>query len=414
MFNPGRFEGNKGEAQLDVKPETPPTEIELRSREKELKARYEDPRRKVEASVLWQERATLRAKEYDRIKQLERSLSVAKRVAAADIQDTRDIRDNELRSARSKIQDAEESRVEIEKKKKNRGLFQKLKYHFIDDPVNEELDLLSKVREKHQREIDEKIKKAEIIELRQSASLRNTTEDSNSDLERGKEEYWKSKKDLLEKAHGINVASHEAIRSTFLSLEKGELDIKKLAVEANAVVVHAIPIDDQSMKALSKERGATILAKSPDLSASVISANSRIEGQKMFYPFGFILDGKIIASYEGDEGTHADGLARRREEHSHGTLQVDTKKGFNHIANSAAKAKANFSHNESIVHEPHIRGILIDESGIAHTMTMIEEALAFAHDNYKEYPVYIRKADGIYSLDGNKVTADYIYNNQQP
>lgn len=409
MFNPERFEGNRGEVQNEAKPEIPPTETELRARERELKARYEDPRRKVEASMLWKERAALRAREHDRIKQLERSLSVAKRSSAADIQNTRDIINNELWSVRDNIQNAEESRVEIEKKKKNRGLFQKIKYHLIDDPLNEELSSLTETIEKYQREIDEKIKKSESTELSQSASLRNTIEDLNSDFERGKEGYRKSKKGLLEKAHGINAASHEAIRNTFLSLEKGELDIKRLAVEANAVVVHAIPIDVQSMKTISKERGATILAKSPDLSASIISANSGIEGQKMFYPFGFILDGKIIASYEGDEGTHADGLARRREEHSNGTLQVDTKKEFNHIANSAAKAKANFSHNESIVHKPHIRGILIDESGMAGTMTTIEEALAFAHNNYKEYPVYIRKADGIYSQDGKKVTANDIY-----
>lgn len=411
MFNPGRLNGagEEFQEQRTGKPEVKLDEIELRKRESELKMRYEDPRRKVEASALWRERAILRAKESDRIKQLERFLSDAKRSTAAEIQDTRDISNNELWSARDRIQDAEESRVEIEQKKKNRGLFQKIKYHFVEDPVDEELVLLAKVKEKNQIEIDEKIKKAEMIELRQSASLRNTIEDSNSELERGKKEYWKSKKGLLEKTHGVNATSREAIRSTFLSLEKGELDIKKLAVEANAMVVHAIPIDTQSMKALSKERGDTILTKSPDLSASIISANSRIEGQEMFYPFGFILDGKIIASYEGDEGTHAHGFTRRREEHSNGTLQVDTKKDFNNIANSAAKAKANFSHNESIVHKPHIRGILIDESAISYTVTTIGEVIAFARDNYKEYPVYIRKADGTYDLNDKKVNAAEIY-----
>ena len=87
----------------------------------------------------------------------------------------------------------------------------------------------------------------------------------------------------------------------------------------------------------------------------------------------------------------------------------DTKKDFNNIANSAAKAKANFSHNESIVHKPHIRGILIDESAISYTVTTIGEVIAFARDNYKEYPVYIRKADGTYDLNDKKVNAAEIY-----
>jgi hypothetical protein len=80
----------------------------------------------------------------------------------------------------------------------------------------------------------------------------------------------------------------------------------------------------------------------------------------MFYPFGYILDGKIIASYQGDEGTVTTGDSRRRKEHQ-GTLQRKPVEQFAEVAFYAARENQGAQYNEAIVHTPKVRGVLIDE-----------------------------------------------------
>lgn len=289
--------------------------------------------------------------------------------------------------------------------------------------------------------------------------------------------------DLREKIRTVNLESRVGIQNTARAFDSGELDVKNLATKNNAVVVHAIPLDGWAMKNTSennqmvavdsmsaKEKVATIIEKRPDLSVSVIGADTTVPNQEMFYPFGFVVDGKLIATYENDAGAYADGDARRRKEQYSGTLQVDPAQRFAQMSHSPT-LKSNYGHNESIVHKPELKAILIDtntilkhesmggtggytgdeitetfspdkEAGILakygadivstvrgmpksgpyagkevfrikRKRTGVQKALEFAETNYPELPVYLRKSDGIYSLSGEKVTAEQIYSTQK-
>jgi hypothetical protein len=391
MFDPSRFEGEKGEVQPEVVA-APPTELELREREKELKARYEDPRRKVEAQEAWNKRKELQSRERERIEQL-----------------------NAL--------------------------------------------LQSAPKDEHE------------------APTADTKEDLTEE-DSGKKLYEESKKRLLQKIRDINKTSREGIRNTFLSMESGELDIAKLAKESNAVVVHTIPLDGWHMgstemnneeadtkKISAKEKADIISEKQPDLSASILSVET-MAGQDMFYPFGYIVDGTLLAAYGQDEGTIASGDSRRRKEAFHGTLQKDTPGEFARVAQSEAVARASTQHNESIVHKPKLKGVILDEERLSKESAYypgdevrevfsskeeeekkmadytarygesiinssqairtemgiepknlfvtrkrsgIQKAVEYAQEHHPELPIYVRKADAIYTLDGKKVTAEDIY-----
>ena len=175
------------------------------------------------------------------------------------------------------------------------------------------------------------------------------------------------------------------------------------------------------------------------------------------YPFGLILGGTLIAAYEKDEGTIAVGDARRKKD-GFGTLQEDSMETFKKVAGQVTPD--NYAWNESIVHKPMIKAILIDETMLGVEMLKgdevkeyfsqdqeeairakygdsivsaasgtptkgphagkpvfminrvrsgLDKALEYAHDNYGEFPVYIRRNDGIYNLTGRKVGAAEIY-----
>lgn len=281
-----------------------------------------------------------------------------------------------------------------------------------------------------------------------------------------------SNEDILWRLHPENMRSKQAIGNTARSIDSGDLNIAKLARENNAVMVHAIPLDGWSMKNTSMnnevvdvtqlsaaQKGQILIDKQPDIAGSIINVSSKIEGQQMFYPFGFIVDGKLIAAYEGDEGTIAVGDARRRKEEYSGTLQEDTAKAFEKSVGKGSST-IGYQYNESIIHKPVIRGILIDEEAILADSTKgdevtenfppdqeeeawqkygesivssgkgtptsgpyagtpvfrirrqrtgVEKALDFAKENYPDQPVYIRKNDGVYTVEGKKVTAEEIY-----
>lgn len=471
MFSPDRFEGNKGGLQPEVQVKEP-TEIELREREKELKARYEDPRRKVEAQTLLGERQELREKEASRVEKLKADLAITGKYSAESVEYTKQVHAKSANFHMLEINKLDAIKTEVDEKKKNRNLFQKMKYRFTADPFDEHLGKLEEEVEKHRKEMQESETASKVKEERSTAFIKEKAERTEEIIQEGKSAYSDSKKKLLENTKSINRTSREAIRSTFLSVEEGELDISKLARENNAIVVHAIPLDGWSMRNTSmnnqevevdklsaKEKADILLTKKPDISASILSID-RIEHQDMFYPFGYIVDGKMIASWEGDQGTVADGGGRRRKEEYHGTLQSDTKEQFAKVSQTAATKNFHNAYNESIVHKPSLKGVLIDEqvltgrkdlgdsvtqyftpeeeaevtsrfkdsitatatgvptSGpyagkevfrINRERTAMQKALEYAKEQHPELPVYVRKADGIYTLDGKKVTAEEIY-----
>ncbi len=288
-----------------------------------------------------------------------------------------------------------------------------------------------------------------------------------------RKDFQEKRANLRERLRGVNQSSRDAIRNTFLSMEAGELNIAKLAKENNALVVHAIPLDGWSMKNTSmnnqevntetmsaKEKLDMLSSKKPDVSASILSVDSAIPGQEMFYPFGFILDGKMVAAYEGDEGTYTEGDVRRRKETYSGTLQKSVTESFQTVANSPAEYNQGGQYNEAIVHQPSIRAILIDENQLSsrpekgdiikqyfspeeesealakygdsiistakgvptsgpysgkeifrieRKRSATEKALEYSKENHPDLPIYLRRSNGIYTPDGKKVTAEEIY-----
>lgn len=472
MFSPDRFDETHGAIVPEKNVDTPPTEVELRERENALKARYEDPYRKEVAGKILDERSKLRRAESHRIKDLQSTLSMriqgSERVAERNKKmfDSVDIKVEQEKVLQQK--------KDIEQQQADRGFFAKMKYRFKSDPLTVQLLRLQKTHEEHAKEIQQNEERSREIDQARDKSISKETTLIQEKLD-DNEEYLRDKKKLFEKTKATNRESREAIRDTFLSMEKGDLNVANLARDSNAVVVHTIPldgwemkttahtnqeVDTTKMKAIEK---ATLLSEvRPDVSASILSVD-RVEDQFLFYPFGYILDGTIIASYDGDVGTKTDGTARRKKEERSGTLEVNTVERFKEVA--ASPAKKNFhnefsKYNESIVHEPSIKAVLIDESMLlkrgdlddtvteyyspqeqaevlakyqdsiqfdslmvpskgphaGKEMLMVsrkrsatEKAIAYAQENHPELPIYIRKSDSIYTLDGKKVTAKDIY-----
>lgn len=476
MFSSDRFEGG-GEVQ-EVVPLAPPTELELRAREQELKARYEDPRRAVEAKKAWDARREMRSQEKERAEKLKALLESSQQDSVSYVESSTKPLVEETARLSSQLAEVSAKEESVRQEQSKRGWLQKLKYTLVEDPSISELAALAKTKEEYELALKANTEKTDAVKSEAEARLAQTQENLADKEKEGKELYGKSKKRLLEQTRTVNRNSREAIRDTFLSMEKGELDIGKLAKESNAIVVHTIPLDGWHMgstamnnkeaatdKLSAKEKTDIILEKQPDLSASVLNVETR-EGQDMFYPFGYILDGKLIASYGQDEGTIASGDARRRKEEFHGTLQKDVKGEFARVAISEAVRRASTQHNESIVHKPEIKGILLDEEAIQNGASYfpgdevrevfaskeeeerkmaeykkrygdsiissseeirkdlgmepktlfvtrkrsgLEKAIEYAQQSQPNVPIYLRKQGGVYTLDGKKVTAEDIY-----
>lgn len=458
----------------------PQIKKEAQLSQEDLRKRYEDPYRDEMAQKLRAERNTLKEKDVERQKQIEGFLSVGVNVKA-------EVRDTELANVSSKIQAKEDVirglRQDVDSlndKQKGRGFFDKIKYKFIADPIETSKKTVEETLKAHENAralLDAEI---QTISSQYSSNVEGLVDQNQTLSNEQKEKLKEEKKKLLNRTREINSSSKEAIKETFLSLEQGDLDINKLAKESNALVVHAIPLDGWSAKntsmnnseidtvgMLAQEKSDIIFNKRPDLSASIISAEDLIHGQEMFYPFAYILDGSVIASYEGDEGTITDGDVRRRKSEYHGTLQSDTIDNFRKIAKSPAAVSQGGQYNETIVHNPKVRGVLIDEQKISNREDLGEEQKKIfilddtkGQEEYKDFlksishesiisenegvavsgenkgknikvvkvrrspidkavdyaskyspgvPVYLRKTDGIYTLQGEKVTASDIY-----
>ncbi len=477
MFSPDRLEGDKGDAEVAA-PQAQPTELELRRREQELKARYEDPRRKVEAQKVWNKRKEIREQEKVRKEKLQALLQSTEDQTVSYVESSVAPLMKEHTEITTRFDTFSSKEQALQQEQQGRNFFQKLKYKVVHDPIADELKKVALQKEAEAQALASQEEKIKELKQRAQANLAHRKEDLQGNDVEGQKIYESAKKALLEKTRTSNKNSREAIRNTFLSMEKGELDIAKLAKESNAVVVHTIPLDGWHMgstsmnneeantnKLTAKEKTDIILTKQPDLSASVLSVETRA-GQDMFYPFGYILDGKLIASYDKDEGTVASGDARHRKEEFHGTLQKDAKGEFARVAETDAIRRASTQHNESIVHKPEIKGILLDEAAIAQgesyfpgdevremfaskeeeekkmpeykklygdsiinsseeirndmgiepktlfvtrKRTGLQKAIEYAKQTHPELPIYVRKVDGIYTIDGKKVTAEDIY-----
>jgi hypothetical protein len=289
------------------------------------------------------------------------------------------------------------------------------------------------------------------------------------------------RQNLRKRISEVNKNSKEAIAATAEQMEEGRLNIAELAREMNALVEHGISRDGWSVANTSmnntevaieslttKDKIDTIYEKQPDISASIVHIDKGEVDHGVMYPFGLIIDGTLIASYNEDSSTITKGDTRyRKSANSESTLQTNPVEAFK--KNAQQKLGGMWGWNESIVHKPHIKGIFVDgerlkpvvstedgslidhrgdtvteyyspdqeseimrkyegkikgvgrgipKSGpyagvpvfkIERTRSGVEKAIEYAEKNYPELPVYIRGADGVYDLEGNKVDVGQIY-----
>lgn len=348
--------------------------------EAEVRARYEQPRRNFRAGSYKTE------KKHERQKYNDRKASFMEGQSANE--------ENYKQIASARIQKIDQDIVRIKESDRIIGVDLE-----IQEKENEKMDI--------QRNLESDLAR---VKQRTDNYLSNLGSYSNADI--------------LSRLHKENVASKQSIKGTVDGLNSGMFDIARLAKENNAVMVHSIPSPGWSMKNTtmnnkeietdklsSAEKGRLLNEKQPDVSASIISSGDRIKGQNMFYPFGFIVDGKLIASYEEDAGAIAEGDSRRRKEGDQSTLQLNASDEFAKLS----KAGSSGGYNESIVHKPVIKGILIDEERLQkaddYGKDLLGQARGFAKEYYPNQPVYIQKDDGIYTEEGKKVTAEEIYSN---
>jgi hypothetical protein len=218
-------------------------------------------------------------------------------------------------------------------------------------------------------------------------------------------------------------------------------------------------------KLSAAEKTTIVREKKPDVSASIIGVDSYRHDKNTMYPFGYIVDGDVVASYDTDMGTITDGDLRRVKDDRLGTLQKDPVEMFARVAKGPVTGGAHY--NEIIVHKPNIKGVLLDierlkkplgstlplvehfsldeeseivkkynslqyegqnvnikkvtpESGkyagqtrivVSRIPNYLEKALESARTNNPDTPLYLQQKDGIYTLDGKKVTAMDIYGN---
>lgn len=448
-----------------------PTVEDLRARELELRDRYEGSHRDHMAKEFRDKNNELKLKHEKRKAGILKSFEASQDITNSE----KTYLEKQSKSKIAYIQQYEIAPLvsEFEKIKQNqnqRGVLKKLLFRFKTDPLSLEQESLA-------LQIQEKRKILEMLNvdlqdnlLKADKNYQKIEQQEKNFLEFIDKEKKDDRKFLFESAHEYNSTSRDRVRGTLESLESGESNVAKLARENNAIVVHSIPLDgwasnntsmnNKEVKAdtlSSQDKVAIIQEKQPDLSASLISLNGN-KNHKTMYPFGFILDGNVMASYDGDAGTETKGEARIKhpEYRDNHTLNVDPVTAFKEVADNDAKV---YGWNELIINKPKIKAIFIDEekldgrgdevteyfrpdqeeevksrygesirssakgtptSGeytgkeifrIKRVRSGLVKALEYAQDNHPELPVYLRRQDGIYTKDGNKVTAEDIYSN---
>jgi hypothetical protein len=297
-----------------------------------------------------------------------------------------------------------------------------------------------------------------------------------------------SRKSLQERVRTQNQDSRSASEKTAELLAEGKLNVSELAKTTNSLVVHSLPLEGWNMNNTSmnnpeikvdevsvEEKISIVTEKQPDLSVSIVSIDNPDVKHGTMYPFGLIVDGSMIAAYDGDSSTIAKGDKRYRKYvgGSEGsTLQVDPAAAFEKNAQENSKG----GYNEAIVHKPNIKGIFIDgerlkpvistetgepydyfgdnlteifneeeaaevqkkygdalaggsiqtfsrftpKTGVLAGQDIVriirkrsgeQKAIEFAKNNYPDLPIYIRRADGVYNIDGQPVSAEDVYAN---
>ncbi len=469
MFREGNL-GNSPQGEVNQPPQSQETISKKVFTQEELRDRYEKSYRDSEAEKFRNERIALRKKsDKEKVSSLQRKLASEDSVKR-DTDYKKEVLDKQIRD----IDDTYGKEISLElvtKEQGSRSLIKRLFYKVMQDPLvekrkNIENDILAT-----KKAIEEKQKEKTDLEASLVDDLASTDVKYIADKDWVNAKYQGPKKDLLESIRKVNSASRLAIENTLNQLQKGDLDISKLAQEANAIVVHSIPLDGWSMKNTSmnnnevdttrmtaEEKIAIIFDKKPDVSASIITAGERVNGQRTMDPFGLILDGKMIASYQQDTGTETQGDARIKhpEYRGNSTLLVNTPTEFGKISKEGVNSVMT-PWNESIVHQPKVKAIYLDEKELAREdrggevteyfsgdqeeemrskyigasigrgvpksgphegkdivrvkrkTTGMEKALAYAQEKYPELPVYIQKDDGIYTKEGVKVDARTIY-----
>ncbi len=157
MFSENRFNEPKNTQEVDapVEKKEDLTETELREREAELKRRYEDPYRNEQAKRFSNERNRLREQERKKVEALQAELSSSH--ATSNMLEEGELSNfvqfNNFLSGQ--LHAGQVQRAALVKKKEERGIFQKLKYSFVEDPLNEALQSLSQVEARHIAEIED-------------------------------------------------------------------------------------------------------------------------------------------------------------------------------------------------------------------------------------------------------------------
>ncbi len=445
--------------------------------EQQLRDRYEEMYRDKKAAYFWSERQNNQKNNKNKIAQIQGYITDAPKTESMMVKSAAYRRDSSNSSPKYHLEILEKNKRNLMQEKQKRGFFERLKFKIIDDPLRARFFAVEEATRPHLSEIFKNNKEFEKEKNIQALYKEKSITRANELLQEQHNAKELSRKYLLERTHTVNTSSKEAIKNTKEELEKGNLDISKLAKESNAIVVHAIPLEGWSMantsmnnnvvdvtKLTSHDKISIVKDKLPDLSASIISAGEKIAGQGLMYPFGLVLDGKIIASYGEDSSSITKGDARYLK-YGEPTLQSNPVNQFKKISKVAARGMTNS--NESIVHLPKIKGILIDEDYLnmdylkgdrvtetypreqesemlqkygdsvisspalsreimgeklydkfpeLRTTTRItrkrggmEKALEYADTHYPDLPVYIRRKDGIYTREGKKVTAEDIY-----
>ncbi len=306
--------------------------------------------------------------------------------------------------------------------------------------------------------------------------------------ENSEAEFVLGRKSLLERIRAQNQGSRLASEKTAELLAEGKLSVAELAKTTNSLVVHTLPLEGWSMNNTSmnnteiiadkvsvEEKIKIVTEKQPDLSVSIVAIDNPEVKHGTMYPFGLIVDGSVIASYDGDSSTIAKGDKRYKKYtfgEDGGTLQADPIAEFE--KNSRTIPNDPYGYNEAVVNKPNIKGIFIDgerlkpvtntetgesydyfsdevtelfdgaeetailqkygerlDGGTIHTIGRFipktgasagrpiikivrkrsgeQKAVEFAQSNYPDLPIYIRRTDGVYNMNGKLVSAEDIY-----
>lgn len=453
---------------------------------KEIQERYEQPYRDAQAkdfssqrNKIQQKRQAILEKYSDRMKDGEIASMTSRYSVEIDA----------INRLKQQLESDAEHRVEARNLQtsiiKSRNLMERAR--LLLKGVDREKMSIQKIDAEYaeiQQRIEESTKALKEIEERSAKEKEEATRRVEQDFAQGEERETQKideeRENLRKRVSEVNKNSKEAITVTAEQMEKGMLNITDLARETNALVVHGIPLEGWNVANTSmnntevaigslttKDKIDTIYEKQPDISASIVHIDKGEVDHGVMYPFGLIVDGTLIASYNEDSSTITKGDTRyRKGTNSESTLQTNPAEEFKKNAQQRAGV---YGWNESIVHKPNIKGIFIDgeklkpvvntedgslydyykdtvteyyspdqesvvmnkydgkiksvgrgtpKSGpyagvptikIERMRSGVEKAIEYAEQNYPELPVYIRGADGVYDREGNKVDAVNIY-----